>query len=68
MGYIFRKKGTISANHIHEEAETLYLVQGEVELTIENETELMKAPAKVRIEEGIYHKLVALTDIVIVRD
>jgi len=68
VGYIFRNKGTISADHTHEEAETLYLVQGEVEITIENETELMKAPSKVVIEEGVYHKLIALTDIVIVRD
>ncbi len=68
VGYIFRNKGTISANHIHEEAETLYLVQGEIELTIENETETAKAPIKVHIEKNIYHKLIALTDIVIIRD
>lgn len=68
VGYIFRKKGTISANHTHEEAEILYLVQGEVELTIEDETEIMKAPSKVKINEGVYHKLIALTDIIIIRD
>ena len=68
VGYIFRKKGTISANHTHKEAEILYLVQGEVELTIENETEIVKAPIKVHIEKNIYHKLIALTNIVIIRD
>jgi quercetin dioxygenase-like cupin family protein len=68
VGCIFRKKGTVSANHTHEEAEILYLVKGEVELTIKNETKILKAPFKVKINEGVYHKLVALTDIVIIRD
>jgi quercetin dioxygenase-like cupin family protein len=68
VGCIFRKKGTVSANHAHEEAETLYLVKGDVKITIENETEIMKAPSKVSIDEGVYHKLIALTDIVIIRD
>ncbi len=68
VGCIFREKGTVSANHIHEEAETLYLVQGEIELTIEDEMEKVKAPIKVHIEKNIYHKLIALTDIVIIRD
>ncbi|MCK5413466.1 MAG: cupin domain-containing protein [Candidatus Pacebacteria bacterium] len=68
VGYIFRNKGTISANHTHEEAETLYLVQGKIELTIKNKTEIVKAPIKVRIEKNVYHKLIALTDIIIIRD
>ncbi len=32
--FISRKKGTISANHMHNVPETFYLVSGEIELTI----------------------------------
>jgi quercetin dioxygenase-like cupin family protein len=61
--FITRKKGTISANHTHNEAETIYLVRGEIELTIENETQIVKAPIMFKIGENVYHKLVALTEI-----
>ena len=67
VNYIVRKKGTISANHKHEEAETLYLVEGSVELTIGSETEHIKAPKKFFIPSKEYHKLVALTDIKLIR-
>lgn len=68
VGFIIRKKGTISADHTHEEAEALYLVNGEVEITVENETALMKAPSKILIEKNVYHKLIALTDIEIIHE
>ena len=64
---ILRKKGTISANHTHEEAENLYLVKGKGELTIGKKTKEIKAPAKVFIPAGEYHKLIAFTDIVLIR-
>jgi len=67
VGFIIRKKNTISADHTHNEAETLYLVQGEAELTVEDEVVVIKTPAKVVIGSNAYHKLVALTDIMIVR-
>ncbi len=67
VGYIARKKGTISANHTHIEPETLYLVQGKVELTVGSQTEKVEAPVKINIDSNVYHKLVALSDIVIVR-
>ncbi|MEK6937895.1 MAG: cupin domain-containing protein [Nanoarchaeota archaeon] len=66
--FISRKKGTISANHKHEDLEIVYLVKGEVELTIGNETQIVKAPVMFRTDSNIYHKLVALTDIELVID
>ena len=51
VGFIIRKKGAISADHTHQEAESLYLVNGEVEITVENETALMKAPSKILIDK-----------------
>lgn len=66
--FISRKKGTISASHKHESQEIIYLVKGEAELTIEDETQLVKAPIMFKIDSNVYHKLVALTDIELVID
>jgi mannose-6-phosphate isomerase-like protein (cupin superfamily) len=38
-------------------------MRGEIELTIENETQIVKAPIMFKIGENVYHKLVALTEI-----
>lgn len=64
--FISRKKGSISADHTHEQAEKLFLVKGEIELTIGSETQIVKAPASFDIGSNVYHKLVALTDIELV--
>lgn len=66
--FISRKKGTISANHKHEDTEIVYLVTGEVELTIGDETKIVKAPVMFKTDSNVYHKLVALTDIELVID
>ncbi len=64
--FIARKKGSVSADHTHEDAETIYLVKGEIELTIGEETQIVKAPVKFSYAGNIYHKLIALTDIELV--
>ncbi|MFC1687307.1 cupin domain-containing protein [Patescibacteria group bacterium] len=66
--FIARKKGTISADHKHEDSEIVYLVKGKIELTIEKETRIIKAPARFESGPNIYHKLIALTDIELVID
>ncbi len=66
--FIARKKGSISADHKHEGAEIVYLVKGEIELTIGNNTQIVKAPVKFSYASNVYHKLVALTDIELVID
>lgn len=68
VGYIFRRQGTISANHTHEDAETLYLVEGKAELTVGEETQEVEAPIKIEIPSNGYHKLIALTDIRMVEE
>lgn len=67
INYIVRKKGSISADHTHEEAETLFLVEGEIELTIAKETRTVKAPKTFFVPSNVYHKVVALTDIKLIR-
>ncbi|MFC1732743.1 cupin domain-containing protein [candidate division KSB1 bacterium] len=66
--FLSRKKGSISANHQHEDPEIVYLVKGEVELTISDETQVVKAPIMFETDSNVYHKLVALTDIELVID
>jgi quercetin dioxygenase-like cupin family protein len=66
--FITRKKGTIGANHTHEDSEIIYLVKGEIELTIGDETKIVKAPIMFKIPPNVYHKVVALTDIDFVID
>lgn len=60
---IVRGKGTTSADHTHEQAEVLFLIDGEVVLTVGEKTENVKAPCRISLSPNIYHKLVALTDI-----
>ncbi len=66
--FLIRKKGSISGDHVHSVEETFYLVSGEVELTIGNETRVVTAPLKIKIKPGEYHKLVALTDFTLIED
>lgn len=68
LNFIARKKGSVSANHSHEDPEVLYLVKGEVELTLGNETRKVAAPVKIDIPGGTFHRLVALSDIEILED
>ena len=66
--FISRKKGTISADHTHKDSETVYLVRGKIELTIDDETQVVEAPIMFKTESNVYHKLIALTDIDLVID
>lgn len=66
--FISRTKWTISANHIHNDDETIYLIEWEIELTIDQETQITKAPIMFTIKGNTYHKLVALTDIKLIID
>ena len=63
VNFLVRKKGTISSDHSHKEAENIFLVEGKIELTVDNETKKVEAPVKIEILPNIYHKIVALTDI-----
>ncbi len=66
--FISRKKGTISADHTHAEHEIFYLVKGEVEVTVGEETQVMRAPVKIDVPPNVHHKLIALTDFELVID
>ena len=67
VNFLSREKGNVSA-HQHNDLETVYLVKGEIELTIADETQIIKAPIMFKTERNVYHKLVSLTDIELVID
>jgi glyoxylate utilization-related uncharacterized protein len=48
--FVSRKEGSVTADHSHDdESETLYLVRGKIELTIEGDVREIQAPAKIFI-------------------
>lgn len=62
--FIARHKDSITADHTHvTESETIYLVKGKIELTINEKTQIIKAPVKFDIPAGAYHKITAITDV-----
>ncbi|MFH1751746.1 MAG: cupin domain-containing protein [archaeon] len=63
--FIKRYKGTISADHDHDEAEIIYFLDGKAELTVGKKTTKVRAPVKITIPAKAHHKLVALTDIIL---
>lgn len=63
LKFIWTRQGATRANHIHEDTEEiLYLVRGEVELTLGEEISHVTAPAKITIPPNTYHKLLMLTE------
>lgn len=65
---LIRKKGSICADHIHKFQETFYLIKGETELTVGNETKIVKSPIRIIIQPGEYHKFLALSDMELIED
>ena len=62
--YVLRKKGTVTADHIHDDlGEILYLIKGTIKLTVGEEVKKVSAPTKIEIPKKIYHKILALSDI-----
>ncbi|MBU0471270.1 MAG: hypothetical protein KKF89_03465 [Nanoarchaeota archaeon] len=65
---IFRNKQSVSADHVHEKPETLFLIQGEIEVTVGDETKVFNKPAKIDINPNTYHKIIALTDAIFLEE
>lgn len=61
---VLRKKGSLSADHSHEDAEVLYLLEGRAEITIGGRRGEVAGPSMIEIEENVYHKIIALTDVI----
>ena len=62
----YRKNRSISGDNDVNSYEKIYLIKGEVELTIADKVRNITAPAEFEIPENTYHKIVALKDVVFV--
>lgn len=62
VSYIILKKGAVASDHVHEKKETVFLMEGNIELVLGSEILLLKAPLKITIQPNTYHKFTALTD------
>jgi len=56
----------VSADHSHKDNEILYLVYGEIKLTIADEMCVINVPTKIVIPPNVYHRILALSDIGII--
>ena len=59
----YRKEGSVSGDNSINVEELIYLINGSVELTVDDKVENLDAPARIKIPEKTYHKIVALSDI-----
>lgn len=63
---LYRNKGSISGDNEINVHEILYLVSGSAEITLKEKTEIIEAPHKFEFPARTYHKITALTDIIVV--
>jgi len=59
----YGEKGSIAGDNNINPAETIYLISGEMEITVRDKTEIKTAPAEIKIPAKTYHKLKALTKV-----
>lgn len=62
--YIRLQKGGTLSDHIHSHEETVFLMEGEVEMIVGEIKQIVKAPAKLIIPANTYHKFTAITDVI----
>ena len=60
--YVRLEKGAVVSDHAHRRGETLYLLEGAIEMVIGTKSKRIIAPAKIKIPRKTYHKITALTD------
>ena len=63
---VVRKKGTLSANHSHEDQERIYFIQGEAGILSKDETRTVKAPVMIDINANEYHRIFAVSDVIFI--
>ena len=62
----YRYKDMVAGNNTENVKETIYLISGKAEFTLEDKTWTEEAPAKIEFPAKTYHKIKALTDIAFV--
>lgn len=64
MYYIRLDKGATASDHIHEDEEIIYLMEGEAEMILGDAVQKISAPIKITIPPNTYHKFTALSDLI----
>ncbi|MCK5062052.1 hypothetical protein KAR28_05920 [Candidatus Parcubacteria bacterium] len=62
----YRHKDTVAGDNSENVEELIYLITGKAEVTLENSTWTIEAPAKIKFPAKTYHKIKALTNIAFV--
>jgi mannose-6-phosphate isomerase-like protein (cupin superfamily) len=60
---LYRYESTTSGDNSENVKELIYLIEGSAEVTLEDSTQVIEAPAKIEFPAKTYHKIKALTDI-----
>lgn len=55
--YIEAQAGHVLADHVHEQAETLWILEGRGKIQVGDQTYAFKAPCTLKIPGDTYHKL-----------
>ena len=63
---LYRNKDTISGDNEVNVEELLYLVSGKAEITLKDSAWIAEAPAKIEFPAKTYHKIKAITDIILI--
>lgn len=58
------KAGMVLESHVHDHGHLSYLVSGEAEVTIEDQTQILTGPQPIIVPKNTKHKVQAKTDIV----
>ena len=59
----YKYKDMVTGDNSENVEELIYLITGSAEITLENSTWKVQAPAKIKFPAKTYHKIKALTDI-----
>lgn len=59
----YRKQGAVTGDNCENPKETIFLITGEAEVTVEEKTWIAKAPEKIEFPKKTYHKIEALSDL-----
>lgn len=61
--YYEAKAGAVLADHTHETAETLWVIEGNGKIQIDDKTDEFEAVCRINIPANAYHKFEATTDV-----
>jgi mannose-6-phosphate isomerase-like protein (cupin superfamily) len=61
--FIKARAGGVLADHTHDEAETLWIIDGKGSVLVGEKTTEFKGPCIIKIPGGVYHKFMPETDV-----